>query len=67
MPFLIFYHSIRNLDACIPITKAEGLSGWDGRGDLLHNQKRRFANDNTREGIETNENVQGQNVQDDLQ
>ena len=30
-------------------------------------QLRRFANDNTRRGIETNENVQGQNVQDDLQ
>ena len=29
--------------------------------------KRRIANDNTRRGIETNENVQGQNVQDDLQ
>ena len=30
-------------------------------------QLRRFANNNIRRGIETNENVQGQNVQDDLQ
>ena len=47
--------------------KQRGLLDGYGIRSLLHNKRRRFENDNIRKGTDTNENVQRQNVQDDLQ